>query len=139
MTREYTKWIDHDGKGFPLKIVVKMHEQGYSHLRYRVVPPGKLATPYEHATGEVDTGHPGWTWKKSGWFGRGEWVSSDPSYARIVKYVFWRPKHGAETSTSEGVDLLKAIAKGALEPAQEPFEGKPEETTLTTTTEGGFV
>ena len=119
---DWTPWVDHDGKGCPLGLIEHMHAKGFTRMTRTFDGSGRTHTPGEQAT---PTGwspdHPGWTWKRSGWFGRGYWIASDPACSRVIKYRFGRPKPKA-LEKSASVDLLKAIAKGAKQPDQEPYK-----------------
>lgn len=117
---EWGPWIDHDGKGMPAALVNSMIRKGWTHLNRHSRGGVRKETPTEQANPDyLDTAHPGWTWKRSGWFGRGYWVASDPEYARIISYRFGRVKPKSQEK-SEQVELLRAIAKGDLEPQSEP-------------------
>ncbi|MEB3214491.1 MAG: hypothetical protein VKL39_24295 [Leptolyngbyaceae bacterium] len=112
---EYGPWIDHDGRGFPWGIVGDHRARGFKYLLTAHLRPGRVQTPWEQANpGKGDTEHPGWTWKRSGWFGRGKWIASDPEYARIVRYRFGKPR-----AKSAQFEVLAEIAALNRDPVSE--------------------
>lgn len=115
---EWTNWIDHDGKGYPHSIAKQMAENGYFTMQRRSRGPGRTETPWEQANRpKADASNPGWTWKRSGWFGRGDWIASDPAYNMFMQYRFGRRK-----PKSKQVEALREI----VSKPDQPFDDAPD-------------
>lgn len=119
-------WIEHDGKGYPYKIVIREVEKGAFHMKIKVSGESgsRMLTPTQMASpGFHDPESPVWHWRwRGGIIQSRRRVCLDPEYNPCFKYRFTYREEGAEKSTQ--VEMLKAIAKGDRQPDAEPVSGE---------------